>query len=325
MQNITLRQLRAVKTIQACGKISAAAKHLHLTAPAVTLQLKQLEDELGQTLFDRTADGMRPTAAGHAVLEAARAIDERLRALTDELGAISTARTGHLKLGVVSTAKYFAARLIAAFLKQHPGIQVDIHVGNRAETIEALRRHDLDAALMGRPPRDIAIRSLTFGEHPFVIIAPADHPLAARRGISRRDIARERFLIREPGSGTRISIEAFFADIPEKLDDLGTEMGSNETIKQAVMAGLGIAFISAHTIEQELQLGRLAILDVEGLPIVRHWMSLSRLDRSISPALQSFNDFLTREGADYLPTIAAFLPIATPTRRQGKRPAKASL
>ena len=301
MQNITLRQLRSVRAIQNRAKISSAAKDLGLTAPAVTLQLQQLEAEVGLPLFDRTPEGMRPTAAGLAVLEAARAIDERLRLLNEEIASISEGKAGNLKLGVVSTAKYFAPRLIAAFLKQHPGIHIDLFVGNRADTIAALKRHDLDTALMGRPPRDVPVRSLMFGDHPFVIIAPADHPLAGKHNISKAEIAQQRFLIREPGSGTRTSLEIYFADVPEKLDDLGTEMGSNETIKQAVMAGLGIAFISAHTIEQELQLKRLVILDVEGMPITRQWFGVSRLDRSISPAMRAFNDFLTRKGAASLP------------------------
>ena len=303
MQTITLRQLRSVRAIHSSAKISTAAKTLGLTAPAVTLQLQQLESEIGLPLFDRTPDGMRPTAAGLAVLEAARAIDERLRLLMDEIGALAEGKTGNLKLGVVSTAKYFAPRLIAAFLKQHPGIQVDLFVGNRADTIAALKRHDLDTALMGRPPRDVPVRSLMFGDHPFVIIAPADHALAQKRNISKAEIALQRFLIREPGSGTRTSLEVYFADIPEKLEELGTEMGSNETIKQAVMAGLGIAFISAHTIEQELQLKRLVILDIEGMPITRQWFGVSRLDRSISPAMKAFNEFLTREGAASLPIL----------------------
>lgn len=302
MQNITLRQLRSLRSIHNLAKISSAAKELGLTAPAVTLQLQQLEAEIGLILFDRTPDGMRPTAAGLVVLEAARAIDERLRLLADEIGAIAEGKTGNLKLGVVSTAKYFAPRLIAAFLKQFPGIQVDLHVGNRSETIAALKRHELDTALMGRPPRDVPVRSLMFGSHPFVIVAPADHPLAGKRGISKSEIAEQRFLIREPGSGTRSSLEVYFGDIPEKLDDLGTEMGSNETIKQAVMAGLGIAFISAHTIEQELQMRRLVILDVEGMPITRQWFGVSRLDRSISPAMKAFHEFLVRDGAASLPT-----------------------
>jgi LysR family transcriptional regulator, low CO2-responsive transcriptional regulator len=280
-----------------------AAKQLGLTAPAVTLQLQQLEQDIGLTLFDRAPDGMRPTAAGLAVLEAARAVDERLRVLADEIDAISGRKIGNLKLGVVSTAKYFAPRLMAAFQKQHPGIQMALHVANRAETIDALRRHDLDVVLMGRPPREVPVRSLVFGDHPFVIIAPAGHRLAAKRGIAKPEIAAERFLIREPGSGTRISLEIFFADVPEKLEDLGAEMGSNETIKQAVMAGLGVAFISAHTIEQELQLGRLVILDVQGMPIIRQWFSVSRLDRSLSPAMLAFNEFLTQQGSRYLPAI----------------------
>ena len=305
MQNLTLRQLRSLMAIHGAGKISSAAKGLGLTAPAVTLQLQHLEADIGLPLFDRTPEGMRPTAAGLAVLEAARTIDERLRLLGEEIEALSSGRAGHLKVGVVSTAKYFAPRLLAAFLKQYPGVQVDLLVGNRADTIAALKRHDLDTALMGRPPRDVPVRSLVFGDHPFVIIAPSDHPLAGKRQIAKSCLTRERFLIREPGSGTRMSLEVFFADMPEKLEDLGTEMGSNETIKQAVMAGLGIAFISAHTIEQELQLGRLAILDVEGMPITRQWFGVSRLDRSMSPAMQAFNGFLTHDGAACLPVVDA--------------------
>jgi LysR family transcriptional regulator, low CO2-responsive transcriptional regulator len=308
MQNLTLRQLRSLRIIQSTGKISAAAKSLGLTAPAVTLQLQQLEIEVGMPLFDRTPDGMRPTAAGLAVLEAARGIEERLRLLGEEIEALASGKGGSLKLGVVSTAKYFAPRLLAAFLKQHPGIQVDLLVGNRAEIIAALKRHELDTVLMGRPPREVAVRSQMFGDHPFVIIAPADHPLAAKRRIAKATIAKERFLIREPGSGTRMSLEVFFADVPEKLEDLGTEMGSNETIKQAVMAGLGIAFISAHTIEQELQLGRLAVLDVAGMPITKQWYGVSRLDRSMSPAMQAFSAFLEAHGAASLPAVGNAVP-----------------
>ncbi|MXN63977.1 LysR family transcriptional regulator [Stappia sp. GBMRC 2046] len=303
MLNLTLRQFRAIIAIQRNGRIASAAKTLGLTAPAVTLQLKQMEEELGLALFDRTSDGLRPTAAGLAALECAQAIEDQLQAFSEEIEAFTGARKGTLRLGAVSTAKYFAPRLIAAFLKDHPGIKVDLQVGNRAETIEALRHHDLDIALMGRPPKDIAVRSTVFGEHPLVIIAPANHPLAGKRTISKEEIAKEAFLIRESGSGTRISLEIFFSDLPEKLDDLGTEMGSNETIKQAVMAGLGVAFISAHTIEAEMQLGRLAVLDVEGMPIRRQWFSVSRQDRSTSPSMQAFNGFLVRDGPAYLPRV----------------------
>ncbi|MCI5073881.1 LysR family transcriptional regulator [Oricola sp.] len=308
MLNLTMRQLRSLTAIEQSGKISIAANGLGLTGPAVTLQLKQAEEEIGMPLFDRTPDGMRPTAAGQAVLEAAHAIQERLRALEEEIIAFKGGKRGTLKLGAVSTAKYFAPRLIAAFQKTHPDIDIELFIGNRAETIEALRRQTIDIALMGRPPRDLEVEAALFGDHPLVIIAPADHRLVGKRDITKEEIAAEKFLVRERGSGTRISLEIFFADIPGKLENLGTEMGSNETIKQAVMAGLGVAFISAHTIEQELQLGRLAILDVSGMPIRRQWFSVSRSDRTASPAMRIFRDYLIRDGARHLPITPKTYP-----------------
>ncbi|WP_018329389.1 LysR family transcriptional regulator, partial [Rhizobium giardinii] len=159
MQNISIRQLRAILAIHSKGKIVSAAKELGLTGPAVTLQLKQVEDAVGMSLFDRTGDGMRLTAAGMAVLVAADTVEESLRTLADTIDALRGVRLGSLRLGVVSTAKYFAPRIISAFLKLHPGIEVSLSVGNREQTIESLRRHDVDIALMGRPPRDISVRS----------------------------------------------------------------------------------------------------------------------------------------------------------------------
>jgi len=308
MRNLTLRQLRTLQAIAGRGKIVSAAKDLGLTAPAVTIQLRQAEEELGMALFDRTAEGMRPTAAGRAAIDAAQAIQERLRQLGDEIDAIKGLRAGTLRLGVVSTAKYFAPRLMAAFMKEYPNIEVLLRVGNRAETIEHLRTHDVDIALMGRPPKDVPVSAAPFGDHPLVIVAPPDHPLANARDITKERIAKENFLIREPGSGTRISLEIFFSDIPGRVDDLGLEMDSNETIKQAVMAGLGIAFISAHTIEAEVEAGRLVILDVVGLPIRRHWFVVMRADRAMAPAMTALHDFLMSKGAMHLPLVGKLYP-----------------
>lgn len=308
MNNLTLKQLRAIQAIFRHGKIVSAASALHLTAPAVTIQLRQVEEELGIPLFDRTQEGMRPTAAGLAVVDAAQAIEERLRLLHDEVDAIRGVRAGSLKLGVVSTAKYFAPRLMAGFIKEYPDIDMRLVVGNRAETIASLRSHDIDIALMGRPPKDIPVRAAAFGDHPLVIVAPPDHPLARARDISKERIAQENFLIREPGSGTRISLEIFLGEVPGRLDDLGAEMGSNETIKQAVMAGLGIAFISAHTIASEVEAGRLVILDVVGMPIRRQWFGVMRTDRTTSPAMATFHDFLMRKGAMHLPLFGKLYP-----------------
>lgn len=308
MRNLTLRQLRAIQAIATNGKIVNAARLLGLSPPAVTIQLRQAEEDAGIELFDRTAEGMRPTAAGLVFVDAAQMIEERLRLLEDQIDAIKGVRTGTLKLGVVSTAKYFAPRLMAAFMKEHPDIEMRLSIGNRAETIASLKNHDVDIALMGRPAKDIPVRASAFGDHPLVIIAPPEHPLAHMRDISKERIAQENFLIREPGSGTRISLEIFLGEVPGRLDDLGVEMGSNETIKQAVMAGLGIAFISAHTIASEVEAGRLVILDVTGMPIRRQWFAVTRSDHALSPAMATFHDFLMRRGAMYLPLFGKLYP-----------------
>ena len=308
MRNLTLKHFKAVQAIVGHGKIVNAARLLGLSPPAVTMQLRQLEEEIGLVLFDRTSEGMRPTAAGLAVVDAAQAIEERLRLLQDQMDAIKGVRSGSLRLGVVSTAKYFAPSLMAAFMKEYPDIDMRLAVGNRAETIASLRNHDVDIALMGRPPKDVPVRASAFGDHPLVIVAPPDHPMAATRDISKERIAEEHFLIREPGSGTRISLEIFLADVPGRIDDLGIEMGSNETIKQAVMAGLGIAFISAHTIASEVEAGRLVILDVVGMPIRRQWFAVMRVDHAISPAMATFHDFLMRKGAAHLPLVGRLYP-----------------
>ena len=308
MRNLTLRQLKAIQAIVGKGKIVNAARLLGLSPPAVTMQLRQLEEDIGLALFDRTSEGMRPTAAGLAVVDPAHAIEDRLRLLQHQLDAIKSVRSGSLRLGVVSTAKYFAPSLMAAFMKEYPDIDMRLAVGNRAETIASLRNHDVDIALMGRPPKDVPVRASAFGDHPLVIIAPPDHPMATSRDISKERIAEEHFLIREPGSGTRISLEIFLADVPGRIDDLGIEMGSNETIKQAVMAGLGIAFISAHTIASEVEAGRLVILDVVGMPIRRQWFAVMRIDHAISPAMATFHDFLMGKGAMYLPLFGKLYP-----------------
>ncbi|MBI1207062.1 MAG: LysR family transcriptional regulator [Azospirillum sp.] len=304
MRNLTLRQLRTLVAIQTSSRINAAAKALHLTPPAVTLQLKQLEDELGAALFDRTAEGMRPTSAGLAVIEAAQAIEERLRMLSDEIDAIKGARKGSLIVGAVSTAKYFALRIFAGFMKAFPDVDMKLFVGNRAETILRLKNHQIDVALMGSPPRGLPVSAVEFGDHPLVIVGAPDHPLARRRDISRAEVAREHFIVREPGSGTRMSFERFLGEIAGRLDDPGTEMDSNETIKQAVMAGLGVAFISAHAVASEVEGARLALLDVAGLPVLRHWFMVARSDRAVTPVMAAFQDFLTGKGAGFLPLPA---------------------
>ncbi|MBK8085249.1 MAG: LysR family transcriptional regulator [Devosia sp.] len=303
MKGISLRQLSAVLAVHKTGRIVNAARELSLTQPAVSLQIQEAERVAGTPLFERTREGLRPTAAGSAVIEAALEIDETLRRLGDEISAIRGGRRGRLRLGVVSTAKYFAPAIMAAFMQLHPELEISLWVGNRDETIASLEAQRIDVALMGRPPREFPVRATQIGEHPFVIIAPTGHPLVGHAGISKQQIAEENFLVRERGSGTRTALDIFLSEIPGRIENIGVELGSNETIKQAVMAGLGVALISAHTIAQEIEFGRLAILDVEGLPIIRNWFSVSRADRTPSPAMVAFEAFLREHGRSFLPDV----------------------
>jgi DNA-binding transcriptional LysR family regulator len=227
-----------------------------------------------------------------------------MREFADVIRAIASGEGGVLSVGSVSTAKYFAPRLIAAFLRDRPRVELRFLVGNRDETVESLRNGAVEVALAGRPPWDMPVEAFAFGAHPYVLIAAPAHRLAGARGLKRDALAGEPFLFREPGSGTRTLFENFIGDTAIRPVHVGMELGSNETIKQAVMAGLGIALLSAHTVAAEAASGRLVCLDVEGLPIVRRWHVISRTDRSLSPAARAFRDFAMQEGERFLPSLA---------------------
>ncbi len=301
MLNLTIRQLHTILAVDRLGQINLAAREIGLTSPAVTLQMQQAEAMVGTPLFERTSGGFRATDAGRAVIAAANDIERRVTMLEDDIVAIRGAGLGRLRLGAVSTAKYFVPRLMAGFAGERPGIQISLTIGNRAAIIAALDEQQIDVALMGRPSRQTPVESILLGDHPLVIIAAPSHPLAREQQISKQRISQEHFLVRESGSGTRISLELFLSDIPGRLDRLGTEFSSNETIKQAVMAGMGIAFISAHTIAMEVEIGRLAILDVVGTPVLRQWFIVRRTDRARSPAMDALETFVGKSGRDFLP------------------------
>ncbi len=303
MRHVTLRQLRALTAIGRTHRIASAAKDLNLTAPAVTLQLQQLETEVGFTLFDRMNEGLRPTEAGKIMLETAAQLWSLLSAGEDRLAALKGVAAGHVAVGVVSTAKYFSPRLIALFRQTHPGVEISLRVGNREEISARLRDFDIDVAVMGTPPRDLEVERTPIGEHPLVIVAPPDHRLAFQPHVAKMELADEVFLVREEGSGTRTSMEIYLDGVPRRASKLRVEMGSNETIKQAVMAGLGIAFISGHTVAAEIADGRLVLLDVDGLPVRRQWFVVRRAEKALMPATRVFAEFMAREGGRHLPQL----------------------
>jgi len=255
-------------------------------------------------VFERIAGKLRPTAAGRELIAAAQrvflALDEAERAI----GALKSPDAGSVVVGVVSTAKYFAPRALAAFRRRHPGIELKLVIGNRSEIISGMASLDFDLAVMGRPPAELDAETEIIGDHPHVIIAPPDHRLVRRRRLSPHDLAKEPFLVREEGSGTRILMARLFEGAGAPAPAIAMEIGSNETIKQAVMAGLGLSFISAHTVAAEVSDGRLAILDVEGLPLMRQWLVVRAREKRLLPAGRALQAFLAEEGRSFLPKMA---------------------
>jgi DNA-binding transcriptional LysR family regulator len=301
MHNLTLRQLETIREVGRCGTMVKAAEVLCVTPAALTTRVKLLEEDLGLQLFDRLEGRLRLTEAGKEVVGAAVRIESVINELLESLQGKNGMLGGHIRISTVSTAKYFAPRLIAAFMKLHPKIDLRLSIGNRTDVITSLRDYETDIALMGRPPEDFAVASEPIGPHPHVIIALPDHPLARKARVTREELATENFIVREQGSGTRSMFDYLFSGVQMKSDRVRIEIASNETVKQAVMAGLGLSLISAHTIEAELATGKLVVLKVEGLPIVREWYAIHRSDRTLSPAGRAMWTFMVTSGADFLP------------------------
>jgi LysR family transcriptional regulator for metE and metH len=302
-RNVSLRQLRVLAAVVRTGSVTAAAQRLNVSPPAVTLQMQLLQDQAGLPLVVRGAAGTSATDAGAEILRAIDQIETILEDCGAALAAIAGSRRGTVSVGVISTAKYFAPRVLGAFVRGHPGLELRLTIGNRADMIAGLQRCEIDIAVMGRPPDELDVDSTVIGDHPHVIIAAPDHPLAKLRNIPPARLAEDIFLTREPGSGTRDLMEKFFA-ASGLAPRIGMQISSNETIKQAVIAGLGIAFISGHTIDSGLVTNSLIVLPVEGLPIVRQWCVVHLRQRRMMPAVKAIRDYFIAEAAGYLPVIS---------------------
>ncbi len=300
---ITLKQLQIFQTVAEQKSYTKAAKLLFMTQPAVSMQVKQLEEDVGLPLFDRIGKSVQLTQAGKELLQHARAVQIELEEIRQSMLALRGLKRGRLHLTMASTANYFAPKLLAGFCRQYPNIQISLKVANRAGLLEALESNATDLAIMGQPPSTMPLAAEVFMENPLVVVAPPDHPLAGRQHIPLREVAREHFIVREIGSGTRAAVERFLAthelDRPRQI-----EMNSSEAIKQAVQAGLGLGVVSMHTLEMELALKRLVVLDVEDFPIMRHWRLVYRKDRHFSPVSQAFHDYVLEHAAELQSSLA---------------------
>ncbi len=292
--HLTLRQLKIFEAVARHLSFSRAADELHLTQPAVSMQVRSLEAAAGLPLTEQVGKKIFLTEAGVELARHARVVAQQLREAEEALSAMKGLRGGRLNIGVVSTAKYFAPRLLTAFRAAHPEVELRLGVHNRGEIVQQLADNEIDLAIMGRPPQELETVSEPFAENPLVFVAATDHPLAGVKRIAPKQLAEESFLLREPGSGTRAAMERFLTEngvVPQRT----VEMTSNETIKQAVMAGMGISFISERTIVLELATDNIARLNVTGTPLKRHWYVVHRAEKRLLPVAEAFRQFLLRE------------------------------
>jgi len=303
MRNATLRQLKVFECVARYLSFTRAAERLHLTQPAVSIQIKELERHTGLPLFEVLGRKTYLTRAGLEMLRHARAIIQQFGEADEAMQQLKGVSGGKLSVAVISAGDYFFPRLLAEFSRRNPGVVLNLTVHNRAELLRELADNMTDLAIMGRPPSDGNIVCEPFAPHPYVIVASPSHPLARRRQIPMATIARERFIVREKGSDTWHSMTQAFRSWLPKLN-VAMELRRTETIKQAVIAGLGVGFLSAHTIMLERTIGSLVILDVQRFPLMLNWYVVHHRKKRLPAVATAFKDFLITEGAALIPTTA---------------------
>ena len=297
--HVTLRQIEVFNAVARHQNYTRAAEALHLSQPAVSMQIRQLEEGVGLSLFEQVGKQMHLTDAGEQMFIYSREITDLLDEAENVFEAIKGVEHGTLTISVASTASHFATRLLAEFAKQHEGITISLDVTNRKALRRQLENNEPDLVIMGQPPRGVEVEAEVFMDNPLVMIAPANHPLIGQIKIPLSHFANESFVVRELGSGTRGATQRFFDEYGVPFNTV-IEMTSNEAIKQAVEAGLGLGIVSIHTLELELETGRLEILDVEDFPIIRHWYVLQRRGKRLSPAAQAFKAFVLNQAEQFI-------------------------
>ena len=313
--HLTLRQLKVFESAARHLNYTRAAEELFLTQPAVSMQIKQLEEALGLPLFEQLGKRIHLTEAGKEMLAYARAITQQLDELEGVLNRLKGLSGGRLRISVATTANYFIPTLLGSFSRRYPDVTVSLDVTNRETLLRQLNENTVDLVIMGQPPPEADTEAVAFMDNPLVIVAPPDHPLTGKKKIPLKRLQEETFLVRESGSGTRIAMERFFSERGMKLKT-GMEVGSNEAIKQSVQAGLGLGLLSRATIEQELELKRLVVLDVADFPIMRHWYLVHRRGKRLSAVAEAFRQFMLKETRGLIGAGAA--PPAPSRKRQRK-------
>jgi DNA-binding transcriptional LysR family regulator len=317
MKNATLRQLKVFEAVARHRSFSRAAEELHLTQPAVSTQVRKLEDHAGLPLFEQLGKKIHLTPAGAQMLQSSREIIQKFQEAEEAMAQYKGVSGGRLNVSVISAGDYFFPKLLVEFAQRHEGVTLNFGVCNREELLAQMKENRTDLAVMVRPPNDDDTVAQPFAPHPYVIVAPANHPLAKAQRIPLSRIVREPFVVREKGSDTWNSMTEALGPHLENLN-VAMEIRSTETIKQAVMAGMGVTFLSAHTVSRELQAGSLAALDVQGLPLMLNWYVVHRYAKRLPPVAQAFKNFLLQDGAEMIDRALSLKPGA----RKPARPAR---
>ena len=300
MKNVTLRQLRVFASVARHQSFARAADELSLTPPAVSMQVKELEAQVGLPLFDRSRRHVALTTVGEYVLAHTRRVLAVMRDAEDMVANLRGLQGGELDVGMVGTAEYFLPRLLAEFRREHPGIDIRLQVAsNRSQLVALMQQGDVELAIMGRPPTESATRAEPFALHPHVLVTAVGHPFTRLEQVPAAALAEEGFIMREPGSGTRAALDHFMHAC-RIMPRVVMQMSSNEAIKQAVMAGMGISLLSLHTIGLELRHRLIATPEVEGMPVMRRWHVVNNLAKTLSPAAEAFRYFILERGESFL-------------------------
>lgn len=313
MQTMTLRQLRIFVAVARDLSFARAAESLHLTAPAVSMQIKELEAKIQLPLFVRTGRKVALTSAGEYFLFHARKTLSSLKEAEDSMARFARLDTGRLTVGMVSTANYFVPQMLASFHEEHPGVEIKLQVTqNRQQMFDLLGANEIDLAIMGRPPENFASRAEPFAAHPFVFVAPPDHELLKIGQPAPVALNQYGFIVRESESGTRNAMQRYFHE-HRIAPPILMEMSSNEAIKQAVIARIGLAFLSLHTVRLELSNELMRILPVLHSPVMRVWYVVSMSNRVLSPSADAFRRFVLERGESWLarldkPHLDAMMP-----------------
>ncbi len=301
----TLHQLKLFEQVARSGSFKKAAEALHLTPPALSIQIRQLEDTLGAALFDRVGRRKYLSAAGREALASCRTIFQELDDMTARLSAMQGEVAGTIRISVVSSAKYFIPHLMGAFRQANAQVRFQLAVANRAQVLERLTDNQDDFVILSHLPSELAVDAVSFMANPLVVVARPDHPMAKDACIDFQRLSKEEFILREQGSGTRFSTEKIFAEHGVPLL-CAMELGSSEAVKQGVMAGLGISILSRHCVWMELKGKYLAELPVQGLPCSISWHAVSLTQKRLSPAAQAFIDYLAKNSEEMIKGLEGF-------------------